>query len=90
MTKPEGIHQDVWDAASEAWEAMTHTVICRDAETEVIARAILAEREACARIADERTDSDYNWSEFIADEIRKRGENHEQARDLRRSSARNP
>lgn len=51
MSKPGDISQEAWDAASEAWEAMTRTVICRDAETEVIARAILAEREACALIA---------------------------------------
>jgi hypothetical protein len=42
---------------------------------ERIAQAVLAEREACAKIADEYAKGlERNYSEIIADEIRARGQ----------------
>lgn len=60
MTKPDDIPQDVWDAAEDAFD----TLLCNDIQASgtaaqfridsitPVARAILAERERCARLAD--------------------------------------
>jgi hypothetical protein len=50
MTKNTEITVDVMEAAVEAWNA-TFDTGCGD-EVNVIARAIVAERERCARICD--------------------------------------
>lgn len=73
MTKPDDIPQDVWDAANDmAAEWLMpggegHTMASND-----IARAIMAEREACALVAEERVPL---WEEFeaVAAAIRQRG-----------------
>lgn len=49
MTKPDDVPQDVWDAAVAALDLMpSHGVQMRHHRIENIARAIMAEREACA------------------------------------------
>lgn len=68
MNKPDDIPEDVWDAANVAYIAIDdHALAPMDclhcgglsidqwATQAVIARAILAERERCARIADHYT-----------------------------------
>lgn len=50
MTKPDDIPQDVWDKARSVIEAELgyHPQV-------IVARAIMAEREACAKVASEFT-----------------------------------
>lgn len=45
MEKPADIPQDVWDAATKAWNDVYLNLISEEAATEVIARVILGERE---------------------------------------------
>ncbi len=57
--KPDDIPEDVWDAARGVWFTMPalhrwETVV------ELYARAIMAEREACAKIADEHARAKYS------------------------------
>lgn len=73
MTKPDDIPQDVWDAAnmvSAVWKmpgSDNHLAL-----TVEIGLAIMAEREACARVAEERSPL---WEEMeaVAAAIRNRG-----------------
>lgn len=48
MTKPDDIPQDVWDAANRALEPVAGTYASAQG---TIARAIMAEREACVEFA---------------------------------------
>lgn len=51
MAKPDDIPQDVWDAASEVVGTIDGLGYAK-VHTDKIARAILAERERCAEIAE--------------------------------------
>lgn len=90
MSKPEDIPQDVWDAAWNvevvadfSFDGQTGGTIEQHETAENIARAILAatlaEREACAEIADGYRDKTPNDSlrmgaGWIADDIRNRAQ----------------
>jgi hypothetical protein len=67
MTKPDDIPQDVWDKADHL-----ETVIdCPDyvpRHTVLIARAIMAEREACAQVATDFSDR-IGASHFVAVQV---------------------
>lgn len=71
MSKPEDIPQDVWNAAQAINLVLPYPHVQAD-----IARAIMAEREACAEVAA----NFYDGNPFptimgaIATKIRKRGE----------------
>lgn len=80
-TKPDDIPQDVWDAAKRAYWPSGGTPepkskITRDKIT-WIANAIMAERERCARIAEDHGETDgtgpecEGCGEFIGAVIRK-------------------
>lgn len=63
MSKPSDVSQDVWDAA---WKALRYQkppfTIARVSRATDVARAILAEREACAQIAETATRITYmHW-----------------------------
>lgn len=62
MTKPDDIPQDVMAIALDIWLE----------PPEMIARAIMAEREACAQVAEERRPL-WEEAEAIAAAIRNRG-----------------
>lgn len=54
MTRPDWCPENVWEAADETHHLMsTLRNPGREAETAEIARAIFAERERCAKIADD-------------------------------------
>lgn len=53
MTKPDDIPQDVLNRADEVWTDLANIHRSRDGETEIIARAIMAERGACASVTPE-------------------------------------
>ena len=50
--KPEDIPQDVWDTAERCWTFVMDETHGAPDEIEQIARAILAERERCAKVAE--------------------------------------
>lgn len=52
MTKPDDIPQDIWNAALQLAEPINDTTILHDMIAEAAARAIMAEREDCIRIAE--------------------------------------
>lgn len=52
MNKPDDIPQDVWDDA-ERRLGDRFLLGARDAAVEIIARAIMAERERCAKVAED-------------------------------------
>ncbi len=57
MSRPEDIPQDVWDVALRTWAEMLtvdhdHNTELAAGDVEEIARAIFAERERCAKIAE--------------------------------------
>jgi hypothetical protein len=70
MTKPDNIPQDVWSAAEDAFD----TLLCNDIRASgtseqfridsitPVARAILAERERCAKMAD--AERDRHWLNY--------------------------
>lgn len=66
MTRPAEIPEDVWGAACDCWETLASSSPLRDHETVVIARAINAERERCAVIADAY--AEVNW-QSVTDSI---------------------
>ena len=67
MNKPDDIPQDVWDSAERGMEYLAR-------RQELIARAIMAEREACAVVALCWQDVSFSdTAEQIAAAIRKRG-----------------
>ena len=51
MPKPREIPQDIWDAATKAWNDVYLNLISEDQATEVIARAVFAERDRAKRLA---------------------------------------
>lgn len=51
MGKPEDIPQDVWEVARKVWLAIRRPEHTGVLPSEAIARAILAERERCAKVA---------------------------------------
>jgi hypothetical protein len=58
MSRPNDIPEDVWEAARDR-VVMLDTDDCRcpecgDARTEMVARAVLAEQDRCAKVAAER------------------------------------
>lgn len=79
MSKPDGIPQDVWDAAREAtggWMAAGESE-SNAALVQSVGRAIVAERERCAKIADAYAyggSGSFNAPIEIAAAIRKGGE----------------
>jgi hypothetical protein len=66
VSKPDDVPQDVWDAAVKAELVVEDEFTdlndwnSRDVATDIIARAIMAERERCAKIADAHAAE--NWS----------------------------
>lgn len=71
MSKPSDIPQDVWDLARRIWAEML--TVNHDApqkhsfnDCDEIARAILAERERCAKIAYEAANEVADDSQFAA------------------------
>lgn len=55
MRKPDDIPQDVWDAATTTYHAVLDAEPVTGHSLEIVARAILAEREANAQKADHFT-----------------------------------
>lgn len=51
MSRPEDIPQDVWEAAERPVWLAVHSSLPMQVE---VARAIMAERERCAKVADEQ------------------------------------
>lgn len=80
MTKPDDIPQDVWDAAAECFAAGDWPLWLVDEERHAahvsMARAIMAEREACADavLATHTTGIDIGVLARAATAIRSRGE----------------
>lgn len=61
MAKPEDIPKDIWDATGRVLDGYLYSPMSAD---EAIARAIMAEREACARIAEDADDTGiHQWGE---------------------------
>ena len=68
------IPETVWAEAKEISEKIFRSYIQsfdRNSDTEIIARAILAERERCAQIADSFSDrdGDFDWNPIQSYEI---------------------
>jgi len=75
MQKPDDIPQDVWETAqSSIAEGMRSTNI-----PEAVARAILAERERCAKVAER----DADWSKFGKRDVFQWEDGPDGARDYR-------
>ncbi|MFD1944691.1 hypothetical protein [Paradevosia shaoguanensis] len=75
MTKPDDIPQDVWETAqSSIAEGMRSTNI-----PEAVSRAILAERERCAKVAER----DADWSKFGERDVSQWEDGPDGARDYR-------
>ena len=72
MTKPDDIPQDVWETAVGWATAEAQMTAGRPVVAHAVARAIMAEREACARVSEERVPL---WEELeaVAAAIRNRG-----------------
>lgn len=77
MTKPDDIPQDVWETAALCWNTMPSGA--SDAGTAYIARAILAERERCAKVAER----DADWSKFGKRDVFQWEDGPDGARDYR-------
>lgn len=88
MERPDDIPKDVWDAAVDVARTWYHeewepTEYIQRTLVEGIARAIMAERESCARIADAHSECERDCGDVIAAAIRAGGQpTHHEIRDL--------
>lgn len=63
MSKPDDIEQWAWDKAYESVYRGDWTVV------EQVARALMAERDACAKVASDYSDHPNELAAFIGEEI---------------------